>query len=137
VLSSSFHLAHCLILLEEPGTPQLFARYGSGPLFQKHLNQPLAQRTGKDVLVLALARGEDVLIENPADPKILAFLPLWLREGAGSLPVILLPIPNSKRNFGVICGISRDRKAFELVARCSGETKQIRAFLSRLNPKTF
>lgn len=91
-LSSSLHLAHCLVLLEESGSPVFYARYGSGRLFESKRNQALAQRNGKDVFVLAIARGEDVLIENPTDPKIRPFLPQWLSEGAKEQPIILLPI---------------------------------------------
>ena len=134
VLSSSLHLLHCVILVEEPGTPQLYARFGSGELFERQRNKPLAHRNGKDVFMVALARGEDVLIESPKDPKILPFLPPWLQEAAGELPIILLPIPHGTRSFGIICGISRDREAFGIVSRCAKETKEIRGYLSRIEP---
>ena len=136
-LTSSLHLLHSLILLEEPGTPTFYARYGSGTLFETHRNRGLAQRNGKDVFMLALARGEDVLIENPTDPKIRPFLPQWLADEAKEQPIILLPIKGSVRCFGIICGLSRDRKAFDLVAHSAKETKEIRSYLARLTHATF
>lgn len=131
-LITSLHLIHCLVLVEDPDSPRFYVRYGIGEFFEKQRNRCLIERTGKDVFALVMARGEDVLIEKPSDPKIHPFLPSWLAQTAQDHPIVLLPIRDaSRRVFAIICGVSKDQTAFHGVGRCNRETVEIRQYLSR------
>ena len=78
---------------------------------------------------------EDVLIANPADPKLRPFIPEWLRGSLNQRTLMLLPLRNGEDIPGVICGIGKDEHSLERMSRFNEALKLMRTELMRVNLK--
>ena len=98
-------------------------------------DQLLLNLETQDVFTICLKRGEDVLIANPADPKLRPFIPEWLRGSLNQRTLMLLPLRNGEDIPGVICGIGKDEHSLERMSRFNEALKLMRTELMRVNLK--
>jgi HD-like signal output (HDOD) protein len=129
----SLHLAleldQSIVFRRRAGTSRYFAWKGLGDFFAVVNGEDLLDAGVRDVFSVCLKRGEDVLIQNPADPKIKPFIPDWLRPSAGAHPMVLLPVRDDRRTITVVCGLRAGSGSFTLTARQGQQLKALRARL--------
>lgn len=129
-IHSGLKLDHTLVFRRFEEGPRFSAWIGRGDFFAMIKGEELLDATVRDVFSVCLKRGEDVLIQNPADPKISAFIPDWLAPAAGRQPMILLPVRDDRGTVAVFCGLRADSSEFEVTAR---QNQQLRALRQRLS----
>jgi hypothetical protein len=95
-------------------------------------NQPVLDPHRKDVFTVCLARGEDVLIQDPDDPRILPFIPDWFQRIPGKGPFLLLPVKDSGGTFAIICGTTGKTDRIELNATRLQQLKLLRNHLGAI-----
>jgi hypothetical protein len=103
-IKARLRLRSCLVFLQEAHGPAYVATVGSGAFFEAIRNQAVLDPHQKDVFTMCLNRGEDVLIQDPADPKITPLIPDWFKRAASNGPFVCLPIKDSAGTFAIVCG---------------------------------
>jgi len=125
-------LQSCLVFLQEANGPLFAATVGNGAFFEAIRNQPLLDPHRKDVFTVCLARGEDVMIQDPDDPRILPFIPGWFQRLPSKGPFLLLPIKDADGTFAIICGTTGKAERIELNATRLQQLKSMRFHLSAI-----
>jgi hypothetical protein len=125
-------LHSCLVFLREAHGPLFGATVGSGAFFEAIRNQPLLDPHQKDVFTVCLNRGEDVMIQDPDDPRILPFIPDWFQRVSSKGPFVLLPIKDSEGTFAIICGTTGRAERIELNATRLQQLKSLRCHLGAI-----
>jgi hypothetical protein len=133
-MHNAFDLEACL----------LFVRTGDGSVFRMAASvgpnpspdgvQPAIKPGQRDVFGVPLLRGEDVMIQNPDEPRMRAFVPEWLRPPGRCLPFTLLPLKDTQGTFALVCGICRSPKSFARMNEAMDELRQLRSRLADLGP---
>jgi hypothetical protein len=131
-IKASLRLQSCLVFLQEADGPMFAASVGSGAFFEAIRNQPVLDPHRKDVFTVCLARGEDVLIQDPEDPRILPFIPEWFRRIPARGPFLLLPIKDAGGTFAILCGTTGKSERIELNATRRQQLKTLRVHLSAM-----
>lgn len=122
-------LDQTLVFVRDGMSGKYLAWRGMGDFINMLRGELLLDVAVRDVFSVCLKRGEDVLIQNPADPKIQAFIPDWLKPAAGGQPMILLPVRDAHGTVAVFCGLRADSSKFVVSSR---QTQQLRALRQRL-----
>ena len=128
-IHTGLELDHTLLFRRTDGGAKYFAWLGEGDFFAMVSGEELLDAAVRDVFSVCLKRGEDVLIQNPGDPKIQAFIPDWLRPAAGTQPLVLLPVRDAHGTVAVFCGLRGDSAPLALTPR---QSQQLRALRQRL-----
>ncbi len=128
VLQRSLALDECLIFVPEPNSNRFYAGHGCGRYFRIIGQKPLFGSDAKDVFGLAVARQEDVFIENARDTKVLRHIPSWFQGVARS--VLLLPIKAPNRAHGLICAFRRSAPPIHVSEDVLRHLRHLRAMLS-------
>jgi HD-like signal output (HDOD) protein len=131
-IKAGLRLRSCLVFLQESDGPMFAATLGSGAFFEAIRNQPVLDPHRKDVFTVCLARGEDVLIQDPDDPRILPFIPDWFQRIPGKGPFLLLPVKDSGGTFAIICGTTGKTDRIELNATRLQQLKLLRNHLGAI-----
>lgn len=92
----------CLLLLGTADRHVFSLRHGHGPLFRALNGRAVLDTRDRTVLGVCLQRQESILIHHAHDPKILPYLPDWLKGGAGLGAYALLPLVEGKTSRGVM-----------------------------------
>ena len=95
----------CLLLSGRivPGSIQTFKlSHGQGPLFESLKNRAHAKADERTVIGVCLTRRENILIHQANEPKIVPYLPEWMKDAAAFRAFAILPIINQKHIHGVI-----------------------------------
>ncbi len=108
------------------------ARAGVGQVFEHVRNIALLNAGSRDIFGICILRGEDVVIQDPKEARIVSFVPPWLVTATGSNPVQLLPIKDSAGTFAVLCLIGDGKHTLELAAQSGVEVSAMRAHLALL-----
>lgn len=131
---NAFNLQSCLLFTRNADGKSFNLLKGVGPLLPQ-LPTPLTIHAGqRDVFGLPLARGEDVLIQNPDEARMRAFVPEWLRKPGQCLPFMLIPFKDNVGTFSLICGVCRTNTSLALVGQSAKELRQISGALAKLGP---
>lgn len=128
-------LAHTLIFRRVGETARYSVWLGTGDFFALVKGEELLDAAVRDVFSVSLKRGEDVLIQNPADPRIRPFIPDWLRPASGDQPLILLPVRDAHGTVAVICGLRRESLPFTLAPRQTQQLHSLRQRLAQLEER--
>lgn len=128
-LQEALEFSHVLVFrrASQPGCYETWL--GKGDLFQMWRGETLLDANERNVFSVCLRRGEDVIIQNPADPKILPFIPEWLQPSAGSQPLVLLPIRDARGTSAVYCGLRARPGGYLLGPRLAQQLHQLRQLL--------
>lgn len=105
---------------------------GVGQIFEHVRNVALLNAGSRDIFGISILRGEDVVIRDPKEVKIVSFVPSWLATATGSNPVQLLPIKDSAGTFAVFCLIGDGKRTLELAAQSVVEITAMRGHLALL-----
>ena len=136
VLSSSLQkaldLQSCLVFLREPGGPHFRIEQGLGQLAKTVAPNTLLRAGQRDVFAVPLSRGEDVMIQNPQDARMQAFIPDWLRPAGAPLPFILLPLRDAQGTYGLICGNTTNTNTLTVASQLHDELRLVRDLLARI-----
>ena len=133
-LQVALDLESCLIFIRDASGATFKLATGLGPMVAEIGNCLSIKTAQRDVFGVPLMRGEDVVIQNPDDPRMRTIVPEWLRKPGHALPFALLPLKDAQGPFGLICGICRNSAALSLVNQANEELRQLRAKLSELGP---
>lgn len=128
-------LSHTIVFRRVNGGPKFAAWLGTGDFFAVIKGEELLDATVRDVFSVCLKRAEDVLIQNPADPKIKTFIPEWLGPVAGGQPLILLPVRDVRGTVTVFCGLRGDSSEFAVTTRQAQQLHSLRQRLSNLESR--
>lgn len=131
-LRAGLRMQSCMVFLRAAGQGVFAAAVGSGALFDEIRNRPVLDTRDRNVFTVCLTRGEDVLIQNPEDPKIAPFIPEWFRHIASSGPFALLPVKDADGTFAIICGSVPRTARLDLGAIRNPQVKNLRALLNTL-----
>jgi hypothetical protein len=104
-VEAALGLADCWVFRRPPSEPWFRPFVGSGPLFPQLPVRSLIDPAVRTVFTVCLDRGEIVLLSRPADPKIRPFVPEWLIQVTGELPLVLLPVGAARNVSAVLCGV--------------------------------
>ena len=129
-IKMALRLQSCLVFLKEPRGPLYSAAVGSGAFFNAIRNQPLIDPSQKDVFTVCLARGEDILIQNPEDPNIAPFIPDWFKAIASTGPMALFPVRDAEGTFAILCGMVGRTEHIELNGARLQQIKALRSHLA-------
>jgi hypothetical protein len=133
-IRKALRLDSCVTFVRDGEGPCYAACSGEGPLFRRIQNQRLIDPTRRDVFTVCLSQGEDVLIQDPSEARIAAFIPEWFREVANGGSFLLLPVKDDGGVFAVLCGLAaRDRRIEHGITRLA-QFRMLRSLLSRLRP---
>jgi hypothetical protein len=135
-IKAGLRLRSCLVFLQEPHGPTYVATVGSGAFFEAIRNQAVLDPHQKDVFTMCLNRGEDVLIQDPADPKITPFIPDWFKRAASNGPFVCLPIKDSAGTFAIVCGTVGRSDQIDLNDAVMQQLKTLRAHLDLIREAT-
>lgn len=130
----ALHLRSCLVFLPERASQLFVAEIGSGGLFEEIRHQPVLDPRRRDVFTVCLERGEDAVIQDPADPKIAPFIPDWFKRAAEAGPFVLLPVQDRAGTFAIICGVVAPGESIALTAPRLQQLKALRLCLTQLRP---
>lgn len=133
-LLDALSLESCLVFVRQ-SQGAFHLEHGAGPLLESIDRAIMLRADQRDVFGVPVSRGEDVLIQNPDDPRMRAFVPEWLRRPGHALPFLLLPLKDSTGTYGLLCGICRNAAAFALVGQVNSELRLFRAKLVRLGSR--
>lgn len=136
-IRAGLHCRSCLMFLRDAGSPIFSAGIGVGPLYHEVRNQPLIDPAHKDVFSVCIARGEDVMIQNPDEPSIAPFVPSWFRGSLTKGPLLLLPVQDREGTFAVICAVAGSSGRIELSTPRLQHLKKLRSCLSLLRDAGF
>ncbi len=129
---AGLEFAHTLVFRRTEVAMRYSAWLGAGDFFSLVKGEELLDAGVRDVFSVCLKRGEDVLIQNPADPKIQPFIPDWLRPAAGAQPLVLLPIRDMRGTVAVICGLRRESLPYILTPHRAQQLRSLRQRLTSL-----
>ena len=131
-LQRALDLQSCLVFLRQPGGNDYLLEVGQGRLLEV-VGKGVVLRSGqRDVFAVPLGRGEDVLIQNPLEERMKAFIPEWLRLPGAPLPFILLPLRDAEGTYGVVCGNTTSTNTLAVASELQDELRSLRNDLSRL-----
>jgi HD-like signal output (HDOD) protein len=130
VLQNALHFESCVIFLLDRTTGLFHPITGKGPMRRDTRDGFVLRSTDRNVFSVPLVRGEDVVIENPNDPSVRAFIPEWLRRPGKAQPFLLLPIKDEAGPFALVCAASPSPSVFQLVRNTSAHLRRIRAHLA-------
>ncbi|MBI1842337.1 MAG: HDOD domain-containing protein [Verrucomicrobia bacterium] len=133
-MQAAFDLRSCLIFTRETGTASFGLRSGVGPLASGAGARLRIQAGQRDVFGVPLTRGEDVLIQDPNEPRMRAFVPEWLRRPGECLPFMLLPLKDAQGTFSLVCAVCRTSQSFAVLSQAHDDLHLLRAALSALGP---
>ena len=131
-LRAGLRMQSCMVFLQENRQTAFAAAVGSGALFDEIRNRPVLDPHERNVFTVCLTRGEDVLIQNPDDPKIAPFIPDWFRHIASSGPFALLPVKDADGTFAIICGSVPKTSRLDLGAIRNPQVRNLRVLLNTL-----
>ena len=131
-LHTGLKLHSCLVFLQEAHSALYAAIVGIGPLFDEIRQQPVIDPGHKDVFTVCLARGEDILIQDPDDPRISPFIPDWFKRVSHHGPFVLLPVKDAAGTFAILCGTVKKPARIDLGAIRVQPVKNLRAVLKTL-----
>jgi hypothetical protein len=130
-LQKALDLQSCLVFLREPGGSDYRMEQGLGSL-TTIVNASTILRSGqRDVFAVPLSRGEDVMIQNPQDPRMKAFIPEWLRPAGTPMPFILLPLRDEQGTYGLVCGNTTSHHTLTVASQLHDELRLVRELMSR------
>jgi HD-like signal output (HDOD) protein len=130
VLQNALRFESCVIFLVDRSTGLFHPTTGKGPMRQDTRDGFVLRPTDRNVFSVPLVRGEDVVIENPNDPSVRAFIPEWLRRPGKTHPFMLLPIKDEAGPFALVCAASPSASVFQLVRNTSADLRRIRGHLA-------
>ena len=130
VLQNALSFESCVIFLLDRSTRGFHPAAGSGPMLRETRDGFLLRPNDRNVFTVALVRGEDVVIENPEDAAVRAFIPDWLRRAGKGQPLMLLPIKDERGPFALVCATSTTLSAFHLVQKMAPDLKRIRSHVA-------
>lgn len=117
----------CLVFSVLPDQPGFPLTHGHGRMFAAWRGNARVQGGDRTVFGVCLERRENILIHHARDPKILSYLPVWLRDEARLGAFALLPLTDGKTAHGVVlAGWAEARQ----IALSPDEVRQIRALLA-------
>lgn len=104
-MHEEFAFEQTFLFMLDPATSGYRAWAGIGTAFAAIEGRRLLGEETRDVFSVCLNRGDDALIQDPADPKIRAFIPAWLGRLEANRPLLLLPVRNGTITAAVFCGV--------------------------------
>ena len=129
-LQNALELESCLIFLREPGGAGFRMEQGIGSLTHELCAGALLRSGQRDVFAVPLGRGEDVMIQNPLEARMKAFIPDWLRPPGRPLPFILLPLKDTEGTYALLCGNTSCPNTLALAGQIHEDLRLLRADLS-------
>ena len=129
-LQNALELESCLIFLREPGGAGFRMEQGIGGLTHELCAGALLRSGQRDVFAVPLGRGEDVMIQNPLEARMKAFIPDWLRPSGRPLPFILLPLKDTEGTYALLCGNTSCPNTLALAGQIHEDLRLLRADLS-------
>ena len=133
-MQNAFDLQSCLLFTRESNRSVFGLNSGVGPLVNSMGPHPHIEAGKRDVFGVPLTRGEDVLIQDPNDARMQAFIPEWLRRPGACRPFMLLPIKDAKGTFCLICAVCQSPQSFAIVSAANDELRNLRTTLSEIGP---
>jgi HD-like signal output (HDOD) protein len=127
VLQNALNFESCVLFLIHRSSKQFLSAAGTGPMLRETRDGFVLKPNDRNVFTVALVRGEDVVIENPNDDAVRAFIPEWLRRAGKGQPLMLLPIKDENGPFALVCATSTTLSAFHLVQKMAPDLKRIRS----------
>lgn len=128
--------AQTIVFRRTKNSGRFSAWRGKGDFFAMIRGEELLNAKVRDLFSVCLRRGEDVIIQNPADPKIKSFVPDWLRSVAGSQPMALLPVQDKDGTVTVFCGLRNSSDPFELTVQHSQQLRSLRQRISTIEKQS-
>jgi hypothetical protein len=135
-IKAGLRLRSCLVFLQEVHGPMYAATVGSGAFFEAIRNQAVLDPHQKDVFTICLSRGEDVLIQDPDDPKIRPFIPDWFKRAASNGPFVCLPVKDGAGTFAIVCGTVGKSDRIDLNDAVLQQLKTLREHLGSIREAT-
>lgn len=115
-----------IIILAERGKGSFACVAGAGSRWREFRQKTGFRRDERNVLGVAAARCEPVLIHDAADPKIDPYLPTWLKAGLGLYSCVIVPGGDAKASHSVLFAGWRVRQKLSLG---TDELRSMRALL--------
>lgn len=131
-LQNALELQSCLVFLQEPAGRGFQMEHGIGRLAHEVGGGTVLRSGQRDVFAVPLGRGEDVMIQNPLEARMKAFIPEWLRPAGEPLPFVLLPLKDELGTYGLICGNTSCPSTLAVAGEIHEDLRLLRAELSRL-----
>jgi len=125
----------CVIFVRPEGERHYVASAGEGHFFRQIENQALIDPSRRDVFTVCLSQGDDVLIQDPAEARIAAFIPVWFHDLLNGGPFLLLPIKNSAGVFAMICALAPRGQRIELGITRLPQFQSMRRLLSGVSER--
>ena len=97
-----FAAPECLLFSRARGASAYELTHGRGRSFASLGSRAIIRSTDRTVFGVCLTRGENVVIHQTADPKIVPYLPDWLRRESSLCSFVLLPLTTDGQTDGVI-----------------------------------
>lgn len=97
-----FAAPECLLFSKAEGSSIFELTHGRGRSFASLGQRARLRSTDRTVFGVCLMRGENVVIHRAADPKIVAYLPEWLRNEDSISSFVLLPLTANGQTDGLV-----------------------------------
>ena len=97
-----FAAPECLLFSKAPGASTFELTHGRGRSYASLGRRAVIRGADRTVFGVCLTRGENVVIHQTADAKILPYLPDWLRRESAISSFVLLPLVSEGQTDGVI-----------------------------------
>lgn len=97
-----FAAPECLLFSKADGSSIFELTHGRGRSFASLGHRARLRTTDRTVFGVCLTRGENVVIHRAADPKIVAYLPDWLRHEEAISSFVLLPLTADGQTDGLV-----------------------------------
>ncbi len=129
---SALRLEACVVFARDGNTDGFLALAGEGAFFRQIERSVQLDPARRDVFTVSIAKGEDVLIRDSADPRIASFIPAWFHAGLQGGGFVLLPIKDLNGVFAIICGIAPRGQHIDLGVTRISQFRTIRKLLATL-----
>lgn len=129
-LHEALALESCVLFLSGGDLSSFHADYGQGSLLDLARAHARIARGQRDVFSVCIARGEDLIMQNPADERTKAVVPEWLRSSGPARPVFILPFKGDRGVFGLFCGSASSGASLALFDRVLPSLQRLRAQLA-------
>ena len=124
-------LDECLVFLKYSDDKFFSARIGNGKFFKQIQNRPLLDANQRSIFTIGLTRGDDLVIENPSDPRIAPFIPEWLLPAVLKSQLILLPVRTRSGTIAIVCGICKPSATLQFPESQKQQVKILRQQIAR------
>lgn len=121
-----------ILFLFDRSRKRFVPRLGLGPIFSAIEKTESLDPANRDVFGISLTRLEDVFVENATDPKILRFLPAWLKKDRTLRSFILLPLQESGAAYGLIWSGCTKRQIITVTNHTLRELRALRTHVTTI-----